>query len=111
MQRLKSCSRNPPRPLQARPHPHPPLRQPNSILRSSPSRREIKAMTKTLNISRVLSLGLVAFGIMLIGGLTNAVAQRDPFEKPGYARPKTPGAPKLDKNGKPIPVEDWSVPS
>jgi hypothetical protein len=70
-------------------------------------------MMKTLNISRVLSLGIAAFGIMLIGGLTDAAAQgRDPFEKPGYARPKPlvkPGQ-RVDKNGKLIPAEDWSVP-
>jgi hypothetical protein len=71
-------------------------------------------MIKTFNISRVLSLGLVAFGI-IVGGAINASAQgRDPFEKPGYARPKSttvrPGQ-KLDKNGKPMPVEDWSVPA
>jgi hypothetical protein len=68
-------------------------------------------MTKTLNISRVLSLGLIGFGIMLIGGSINASAQRDPFEKPGYAKPKPvvkPGM-RLGKDGK--PVEDWSVPS
>jgi hypothetical protein len=69
-------------------------------------------MIKTLNISRVLSLGLIAFGVMLIGGLTNASAQgRDPFEKPAYARPKPLVAPKLGKDGKPIPVDDWSTPS
>jgi hypothetical protein len=68
-------------------------------------------MIKTLNISRVLSLGLVAFGIMLTGGLTNASAQRDPFEKAPYARPKPviqPGM-RLDKDGK--PMEDWSAPT
>lgn len=67
-------------------------------------------MIKTSNITRVLSLGVVAFGFMLIGGLTNVSAQRDPFEKPGYAKPRPearPGA-KLGKDGKP---EDWSVPS
>ena len=68
-------------------------------------------MIKTLNISRVLSLGLVGVAIMLVGGSTNVSAQRDPFEKPAYARPKPvvqPGA-KVDKDGKPI--QDWSVPS
>jgi hypothetical protein len=68
-------------------------------------------MMKTLNISRVLSLGLVAFGFLLIGGLTNVSAQRDPFEKAPYARPKPviqPGM-RLGKDGK--PVEDWAVPS
>ena len=69
-------------------------------------------MIKTLNISRVLSLGLVGFGIMLIGGSINASAQgRDPFDKPSYAKPKPEvkqGA-RVDKNGKPI--DDWSVPS
>lgn len=69
-------------------------------------------MIKTFNISRVLSLGLVAFGVMLFGGLTDASAQgRDPFEKPGYAKPKPTVRPgmKIGKDGKPI--EDWSVPS
>ena len=68
-------------------------------------------MIKTLNISRVLSLSLVAFGIMLIGGITNVSAQRDPFEKAPYARPKPIIQPamKLGKDGK--PVEDWSAPS
>ena len=68
-------------------------------------------MIKTLNISRVLSLGLVGSAILLVGGITNVSAQRDPFEKPGYAKPRPvvqPGA-KLDKDGKPI--QDWSVPS
>ena len=69
-------------------------------------------MIKTSNISRVLSLGLVAFGILLIGGLSEASAQgRDPFEKAPYARPKPIVVPKLGKDGKPIPVDDWSVPS
>src|SRR6476620_9080956 len=115
MRRQKICSRNrhlssPVTPLL----PNPPLLQPlrpNKTRRSSPSTREIKAMIKTLNISRVLSLGLVAFGIMLTGGLTNASAQRDPFEKAPYARPKPviqPGM-RLDKDGK--PMEDWSAPT
>jgi hypothetical protein len=73
-------------------------------------------MIKKLKLSRVLSLSLLAGGIMLVGGLTDAAAQqvkggRDPFEKPGYARPKPVVTPKLGKDGKPIPVEDFSVPS
>ena len=71
-------------------------------------------MIKKSNISKLLSLGLAAFAFMLIGGLTDAAAQgRDPFEKPGYARPKPTPRPggQLDKNGKPIPADDWSTPS
>jgi hypothetical protein len=70
-------------------------------------------MMKTSNISRVLSLGLVAFGFMLIGGLTNVSAQRDPFEKPGYAKPKPTAQPgmKIGKDGKLVKADDWSVPS
>jgi hypothetical protein len=65
------------------------------------------------HFSRIVSLSLVAFGVMLIGGVTDAAAQgRDPFEKPGYARPKpSPRPVRLGKDGKPIPVDDWSVPS
>ena len=69
-------------------------------------------MIKTLNISRVFSLGLAAIGLMLVGGLTSVNAQRDPFAKPGYARPKptaNPGA-RVGADGKPI-VSDWAVPS
>jgi hypothetical protein len=59
---------------------------------------------------------LLTGGILLVGGLTDAAAQqvkgsRDPFEKPGYARPKPVVMPKIGKDGKPIPVEDYSVPS
>jgi len=71
-------------------------------------------MIKKSNISKLLSLGLAAFAFTLIGGLTDAAAQgRDPFEKPGYARPKPTPRPggQLDKNGKPIPADDWSTPS
>jgi len=73
-------------------------------------------MIKKNNLSRVLSLSLLAGGIMLVGGLTDAAAQqvkggRDPFEKPGYARPKPVVTPRLGKDGKPIPVEDYSVPA
>jgi len=70
-------------------------------------------MNKTSKVSRVFGLSLAAFGIILVGGSIKAAAQgRDPFEKPGYARPKSvvkPGT-RLDKDGKPI-NEDWSVPS
>jgi hypothetical protein len=73
-------------------------------------------MIKKPNLSRVFSLSLLAGGIMLVGGLTDAAAQqikggRDPFEKPGYARPKPTVTVKVGKDGKPIPVEDFSVPS
>ena len=74
-------------------------------------------MIKTSNISRSFGLSLAALGIMLAAGyLTGADAQtkssRDPFQKPGYARPKvtTGQTPRVGKDGKPI-MDDWSVPS
>ena len=68
-------------------------------------------MTK-INFSRFVNLSLLALGLMLIGGISDVAAQgRDPFEKPGYARPKPSPRPRIGKDGKPIPVEDWSVPA
>lgn len=68
-------------------------------------------MTKTSNFSKLFCLSLAIGGLVLIGGLTSANAQRDPFSKPGYARSKTPSKTgvKLGRNGKPI-MEDWSTP-
>jgi len=64
------------------------------------------------HFSRIVNLSLVAFGFMLIGGVADVAAQggRDPFEKPGYARPKPTVKVRMGKDGKPIPVDDWSVP-
>ena len=62
------------------------------------------------HFSHIVKLSLVAFGFMLIGGISDVVAQRDPFEKPGYARPKPTPKMRMGKDGKPIPVDDWSVP-
>jgi hypothetical protein len=75
--------------------------------------REIKAMTKTSTFSRSFGLSLAIVGLTLACGLLTVVsAQRDPFAKPGYAQPKTPGAVRLGKDGKPIPVEDYTgIPS
>jgi hypothetical protein len=101
---------------------NPPLRplsrrQQNSLrhfCRLSP--REIKAMIKTLNFSRVFGLSLAIAASLLASGLLSSVAAqtvppgRDPFQKPGYARPKVPVAPRIGKDGKPIPIEDYSVP-
>ena len=67
-------------------------------------------MTKK-HFSRIVNLSLVAFGFMLIGGISDVAAQgRDPFSKPGYARPKPTTKVRMGKDGKPIPVDDWSVP-
>jgi len=67
-------------------------------------------MTKK-HFSRIVNLSLVAFGFMLIGGISDVAAQgRDPFSKPGYARPKPTTKVRMGKYGKPIPVDDWSVP-
>ena len=71
-------------------------------------------MIKTSRISKVFGLSLAALGIVVVGGLTDVLAQgRDPFQKPGYAQPKPvagrPGM-KVDKDGKPV-VDDWGVPS
>jgi len=66
------------------------------------------------HFSRIVNLSLVAFGFMLIGGVADVAAQggRDPFEKPGYARPKpSPRPVRLGSDGKPLPVDNWSVPS
>jgi hypothetical protein len=73
-------------------------------------------MIKTPNFSRVFGLSLAITVLLLTSGLLSSVAAqtasgRDPFLKPGYARPKTPGSQRLGKDGKPIPVEDYSVPS
>jgi hypothetical protein len=66
-------------------------------------------MTKK-HFSHIVKLSLIAFGLVLIGGISDVVAQRDPFEKPGYARPKPMPKMRIGKDGKPIPVDDWSVP-
>ena len=74
-------------------------------------------MIKTPNFSRVFGLSLTTAALVLAGGLFTSIAaqavpaSRDPFQKPGYARPKTQGAPRIGKDGKPIPVEDYGVPS
>ena len=72
-------------------------------------------MIKTPNFSRVFGLSLAASALLLASGLLSSVAaqtpsSRDPFEKPAYARPRLPAAPRIGKDGKPIPVEDYSVP-
>ncbi len=57
-----------------------------------------------MNISkstRILSLVLVSFAFILFSGdAFETSAQRDPFAKPGYARPQTPQPP---SNGNPVP--------
>jgi hypothetical protein len=65
------------------------------------------------HFSRIVSLSVAAIGILLVGSVVETFGQRDPFEKPGYMRPKPTSRPgvRLGKDGKPIPVEDWSVPS
>jgi hypothetical protein len=73
-------------------------------------------MIKTLNFSRVFGLSLAIAASLLASGLLSSVAaqtvpaSRDPFQKAPYARPKPPVAPRLGKDGKPIPIEDYSVP-
>jgi len=70
-------------------------------------------MNKTSKVSKVIGLSLTTLAIVLVGGMTNGLAQggRDPFQKPGYAQPKPAFRPGMTvgKDGK--PVEDWSVPS
>jgi len=89
-------------------------RQQNNIL-PKPTSREIKAMTKKSNISLLLRLSLATAAFVLASGVVFSVtaqSSRDPFAKPGYAKPKLPGAARLGKDGKPIPVEDYtSIPS
>ena len=59
-----------------------------------------------LNVSktlRILCLSLAAFGILAISGIsaeTNAQT-RDPFEKPGWAKPKNPNPPSNPNASKP----------
>jgi hypothetical protein len=69
-------------------------------------------MINISKIKRTLGLSLTAAGLLLAGGLfmnISAQSGRDPFAKPGYARPKTV---RVGKDGKPIPVQDWTgVPS
>jgi hypothetical protein len=70
-------------------------------------------MIKTSKIKRTLGLSLTAAGLLLTSGLFMSVdaqqSGRDPFTKPGYTRPKVV---KVGKDGKPIPVTNWSaVPS
>lgn len=63
------------------------------------------------HFSRIVNLSLVAFGFMLLGGISQVAAQgRDPFEKPGYARPKPSPQTRIGKDGKPMSIQDWSVP-
>lgn len=73
-------------------------------------------MIKTLNFSRVFGLSLAIAASLLASGLLSSVAAqtvpagRDPFQKPGYARPRLPASQRIGKDGKPIPVEDYGVP-
>lgn len=63
-------------------------------------------MIKKSNLLRFLSLSFAAAGLSLVAGnFSPAAAQtRDPFEKPGWAKPKNPAAPKtttvVNKDGK-----------
>lgn len=52
--------------------------------------RENKAMMNKSNFSRIFSLGIAIAALVLVSGtFTLSFAQkRDPFEKPGYARPR-----------------------
>jgi hypothetical protein len=74
-------------------------------------------MIKTLNFSRVFGLSLATVALLLASGLLTSVAAqtvpsgRDPFQKAPYARPKALVAPRIGKDGKPVPIEDYSVPS
>jgi hypothetical protein len=67
-------------------------------------------MIKTSKIKQNLGLGLIAAGLLLTSGLFMSVAAqqggRDPFTKPGYSRPKVV---RVGKDGKPVPVENWSA--
>jgi hypothetical protein len=70
-------------------------------------------MMNKSKILRFLSLGVAAFAFALIAGhFSTAQAQkRDPFEKPAWAKPKTPGQPnattpgaKKEKPKPPVPM-------
>lgn len=68
-------------------------------------------MTKKSTIKRTIGLSLTTAGLLIASGLLmNASAQqkggRDPFAKPGYAKPKVV---QMGKDGKPIQVQDWSA--
>jgi len=70
-------------------------------------------MIKTPIISQLFRLSLVLAAALIGCGYLNEVgaqSTRDPFEKPGYARPKpnVPPGSKLDKDGRPV-VENWSM--
>ena len=59
-------------------------------------------MINKLNFSRVFSIGLAAAILVLAGGaFTQTFAQKDPFEKPGYAKPRKVV---VGTGGKPVKV-------
>lgn len=70
-------------------------------------------MINKSNISKIFSVSLAVAGVVLAGGhFVQADAQsRDPFAKPAYARPKAPVVPRVGKDGKPLPVDNWGTPS
>lgn len=65
--------------------------------------RQETAMTDNLEFKKLLVLGLVVAGfIVLSADLTPVHAQRDPFELPAWKKPKTPAG-AVGKDGKPVP--------
>ncbi|MEP6946520.1 MAG: hypothetical protein ABJA02_11430 [Acidobacteriota bacterium] len=65
---------------------------------------ETKAMMNLLKTLRLIGIGTAAAtAVLLAGQFSEASAQRDPFQKPGYMKTRTPstGAPSTGKNGGP----------